>query len=296
MLVRLNRIDLDSEALAKPIPALTERQFVVAKFKRSSEEERLERELFWYREELLRRIKLTWSEVRFPFPRIASPLPAEPLPLVPQIGTLRSGNVSLRELYLDEPMLDILRGDDLEVELYLDDNPSAEPGAFELQGRGQRLLYSAAADEFIDVCVRITNRSRTFYSPPFCAASNIPLTRPLLLRAATPLSLSLRLELRPPTSSSHSGTSISSSTALATSSAALSHLARYVVIEGVSPVALPVLKAGGSTTTRVSVCLLARGRYELGVVVGERKKGGGGGGAALKSWNAREPLSIEVDR
>ncbi|GAA5872900.1 hypothetical protein JCM8547_003260 [Rhodosporidiobolus lusitaniae] len=257
MLVRLNRIDLDAEQLWKPIPSFTERQFVVAKVKRSSEDERLERELFWYREELLRRVKLTWSE----------------------IGSLRSGIVSLRDLQLDKPMLDILRGDEVEIELFLSENPSAEPGAFELKGRGQRLLYSAAADEFMDVCARVTNNS------------------------PAPLDLSLRLELRPPDSSSHP-----SSSSLTSTSASLAHLARYVVIEGVSPLALHTLPPGGSSSTvRIPICLLARGRYELGVVVLERtQKGAKGvvgaeearaaGAEGVRMWSAREPVVIEVDR
>lgn len=63
MLVRLDRLGLSHEELDRPIPVLAERQFVVAKVKRSQEEERTERELFWYREELLSRVQLTWNEV-----------------------------------------------------------------------------------------------------------------------------------------------------------------------------------------------------------------------------------------
>lgn len=136
MLVRLDRIELTDDQLDRPIPSLAERQFVVAKVKRSADEERLERALFWYREELLRRVQLRWSEV----------------------GSLRSGEVSLRGLALDEQTLDTLRGDEVEIELFLAENPCAAPGAFELQGRGSRLVYSASANEFIDVCARVTNR------------------------------------------------------------------------------------------------------------------------------------------
>lgn len=63
MLVRLDRLSLSHEELDRPIPTLSERQFVVAKVRRTKEEERLERELFWYREELLSRIELSWNEV-----------------------------------------------------------------------------------------------------------------------------------------------------------------------------------------------------------------------------------------
>lgn len=63
MLLRLDRIVLSPEQLAKSIPSLSNRQFVVAKVKQSAEEERLSRELFWYREELLQRIQASWNEV-----------------------------------------------------------------------------------------------------------------------------------------------------------------------------------------------------------------------------------------
>lgn len=144
MLVRLDRVELTEEQLQRPIPSLTERQFVVAKVKRSTDEERLERALFWYREELLRRVQLRWNEV----------------------GSLRSGEVSLRGLALDKQMLDTLRGDEVEIELFLAENPSSSPGNFELQGRGSRLVYSAASNDFIDVRARVTNRCGTL--PRFC--------------------------------------------------------------------------------------------------------------------------------
>ncbi|KPV77636.1 uncharacterized protein RHOBADRAFT_33796 [Rhodotorula graminis WP1] len=233
MLVRLDRLALTSEQLDQPIPALSERQFVVAKVKRSPEEARLERELFWYREELLRRVKLSWNEV----------------------GSLRSGEVSLRQLYLDKAMLDILRGDAVEVELFLEENPASEPGAFELRGRGSRLAYSAVADDFIDVCAKVTNHS------------------------PSPLELTLRLDLRPPESSR-------------ATSAALVHLARYVVIEGVSPVSLARLEPGATCEARIPVCLLAQGRYELGCVVEEARQKGG----RRRAWGAREPLVVDVER
>lgn len=64
MLLRLDRIVIPPEQLAQPIPSLSDRQFVVAKVQQSVEEERISRELFWYREELLQRIQASWNEVR----------------------------------------------------------------------------------------------------------------------------------------------------------------------------------------------------------------------------------------
>ncbi|BGO92090.1 hypothetical protein NBRC10512_000821 [Rhodotorula toruloides] len=235
MLVRLDRVELTEEQLQRPIPSLTERQFVVAKVKRSTDEERLERALFWYREELLRRVQLRWNEV----------------------GSLRSGEVSLRGLALDKQMLDTLRGDEVEIELFLAENPSSSPGTFELQGRGSRLVYSAASNDFIDVRARVTNR------------------------CGTPLRLNLRLELRPPDSTR-------------TSPAALSHLARYVVVEGVSPVAMSALESGETAEVIVSICLLAQGTYELSCVVEEAEASEGA--ATKRVFSAREPLTLHVDR
>lgn len=63
MLVRLDRIVIPSEELARPIPSLSNRQFVVSKVQTSAAEERATREIFWYREELLKRIRASWNEV-----------------------------------------------------------------------------------------------------------------------------------------------------------------------------------------------------------------------------------------
>lgn len=66
LLLRLDRIVIPAEKLALPIPSLSERQFIVAKVKRSAADESLSRELFWYREALLEQIKATWNEVSSP--------------------------------------------------------------------------------------------------------------------------------------------------------------------------------------------------------------------------------------
>ncbi len=64
MLVPVERIRLTREEVERPIPSLSERQFVVSKVKKSEVEERKVRELFWYRQELLKRIQANWNEVR----------------------------------------------------------------------------------------------------------------------------------------------------------------------------------------------------------------------------------------
>lgn len=76
--------------------------------------------------------------------------------------------------------------------------------------------------------------------------------RPLI---AVPLQLVLRLELLPPDSNS--------------SPAVLAHLLRYVVVDGLASTPLPSLASGQSTEVRMSLCLMAQGRYEFGCSVEE---------------------------
>lgn len=54
---------LPDSVVSSPIPSLSDRQFVVAKDKLSEEAERLQRELFWYREKLFELVTGHWIEV-----------------------------------------------------------------------------------------------------------------------------------------------------------------------------------------------------------------------------------------
>ncbi|GAA6060047.1 hypothetical protein JCM10212_001044 [Sporobolomyces blumeae] len=225
MLVRLDRISMDADS--RPIPALSERQFVVAKVPKTKEEERLERELFWYREELLQRISMTWRE----------------------IGGQRTGVISLRHFALDLQHLEYLRAEEILVDLSLGDNPAAAPHAFQLKSKGFNLTYDVEPDEFVDVCATIRNTS------------------------SLPRALTLRLDLRPPSNAPYS----------------VAHLARYVIIEGVSPVSLPVLAPGAAYRHRVTICLLAKGRFEFGCVVEEKTR------QKSSRWEADERLVLDVE-
>ena len=64
MILPLKKIQLPEEATSQAIPMLSDRQFVVGKTKLSSEEDKLQRELFWYREELFKSVCGHWREVR----------------------------------------------------------------------------------------------------------------------------------------------------------------------------------------------------------------------------------------
>ena len=63
--IPIRKIVLDEETLSKPIPTLSDRQFVVAHSDLSHQEQRAQRELFWYREELFKCVKGRWHEVSF---------------------------------------------------------------------------------------------------------------------------------------------------------------------------------------------------------------------------------------
>ena len=63
MVLPLKKIQLPENITSQAIPMLSDRQFVVDKTKLSAEEYKLQRELFWYREELFKSIRGHWREV-----------------------------------------------------------------------------------------------------------------------------------------------------------------------------------------------------------------------------------------
>lgn len=75
---------------------------------------------------------------------------------------------------------------------------------------------------------------------------------------------------------------------------ALAHLLRFVVIDGLESMPLSVLGPNESTEIKMSLCLLAQGRYQFGCFVQELK-GSHSGAGDRKVYKAREPLVIQVD-
>lgn len=69
IILPLRKFTLPEEVTREPVPTLSLRQFVVTKSKLSKEEEKLQRELFWYREEVFKIVKGLWREVRSSFLR-----------------------------------------------------------------------------------------------------------------------------------------------------------------------------------------------------------------------------------
>ena len=62
----MKKISLSEEHISQPIPMLSDRQYVVSASKLSPAEERAQRELFWYREELFKVVHGRWREVGNP--------------------------------------------------------------------------------------------------------------------------------------------------------------------------------------------------------------------------------------
>lgn len=63
LVIPMRKFLLSEEELSKPIPTLSDRQFVVQKSKLSDTEAKTQREFFWYREHLFRCIRGRWREV-----------------------------------------------------------------------------------------------------------------------------------------------------------------------------------------------------------------------------------------
>ncbi|KAH7889670.1 TRAPP II complex [Phlebopus sp. FC_14] len=128
IIIPIRRFRLAEETVSRPIPALSDRQFVVAKSHLSATEEKAQRELFWYREELLKIVRGRWKEVH----------------------GHRHGDLSLRQQHMTMHMLKALRTDRAPVHLSLvqyghdDDSP---PG-------GGSVIHS---NTIVNIRTRITN-------------------------------------------------------------------------------------------------------------------------------------------
>ncbi|KAK2466897.1 hypothetical protein APHAL10511_001155 [Amanita phalloides] len=97
LMIPLKRIFLPHHILSKPIPTLSDRQFVVTKSNLSISDEQLQRELFWHREELFKIVRGRWRESE---------------------GT-RSGELSLRKQRMTLSMLEAIRMETGQVQLML---------------------------------------------------------------------------------------------------------------------------------------------------------------------------------
>ncbi|KAL1742926.1 TRAPP II complex [Schizophyllum fasciatum] len=128
----VKRLLLPVDLLSQPIPTLSDRQFVVNKEKLPAEQERLQRELFWYREELFKCICGRWRES----------------------GGTRDGELSLRQQRLTMSALDVLRLEetDVELSLYTHDEDGSEHAVPKRAG-----IFYPPANEFVNLRCRVRN-------------------------------------------------------------------------------------------------------------------------------------------
>ncbi|KAH9432575.1 hypothetical protein MCOR02_007265 [Pyricularia oryzae] len=128
VMVLLKRVYLEDPHAAVPtLNPARQRQFVVSTTI-SPETERANREAFWYREELLNRIKGSWRATS---------------------GTNRHGAIELRSIRLSPRMIDAVKIEDVDIDISV---ASQNPGDDE----SKNVLY---VDEFSRLNVHIINRS-----------------------------------------------------------------------------------------------------------------------------------------
>ncbi|ESK96998.1 hypercellular protein [Moniliophthora roreri MCA 2997] len=134
VIVPIKKFILTEEHISQPIPTLSDRQFVVDKLKMSADEQKTQRELFWYREELFKSIHCGWREAN---------------------GT-RFGDLSLRQQRLTMNMLDTLRTETTILQMSLVD--TASPGTAIPQRMGR---YHPPPNRILHLRTRITNMARS---------------------------------------------------------------------------------------------------------------------------------------
>ncbi|PPR08068.1 hypothetical protein CVT24_010529 [Panaeolus cyanescens] len=128
LVIPIKKMLLDADTLLKPIPTLSDRQFVVAQTSLSHPEQKRQRELFWYREELLKCVQCDWHET----------------------GGTRSGELSFREQRMTLSMLDTLRLEIAKLSLTLDTNAKSASDA----AVGH---YYAEPNEFVTLHASVSN-------------------------------------------------------------------------------------------------------------------------------------------
>lgn len=223
-----------------PIPTYdssTQRQYVVNSGHQSPETERSEREVFWYREEILKMIRAEWRECD------TETSDAD--------EKVRGGEVDLRTMRINPREVDAIKVEDLDVKMTVvstpsdvtdDDSPpsadlkngdsGSEPDIVQQLSKSRFLIRT---HEFLHLRCLIHNRSA------------YPI-RPLLR---------LQPRLRQP---SHISSTISTSSR---------DLTKRLVWTGVLQRPLAEIGAGDTDEAELSFCVLAEGDYEFGAVVEE---------------------------
>ncbi|PSR74153.1 hypothetical protein PHLCEN_2v10109 [Hermanssonia centrifuga] len=136
VLIPVQKFHLAEEHISRPIPTLSDRQFILTKSNLTSAEERTQQELFWYREELLKLVRGRWKES----------------------GGTRTGDLSLRNQRMTQRMVEVLRTEIARIQLslwhYKDDG--SEPSLVPCSGD----IYTPPLNDFVYLRAKVMNLSR----------------------------------------------------------------------------------------------------------------------------------------
>jgi len=124
------------QARIRPLNPANERQFVVSENQLSPEAERMTREAFWYREELLKLIRGSWKE---------------------EDGG-RHGEVDLRSIRLSPRMVEAFKVPDVSIDMAVTSD-EAEGDGSDVQQTG-RSKFHVKPDSLLTLTTRIHNRSQ----------------------------------------------------------------------------------------------------------------------------------------
>ncbi|KAJ7155939.1 TRAPP II complex [Mycena crocata] len=133
MVIPIKKFILSEAHISQPIPTLSDRQFIVTKSKLSKTQERAQRELFWYREELFKTLRGRWREA----------------------GGTRSGDLSLRQQRMTLPMLETLRTETASIQMSL--YRCEESDKVTVGSNGGK--YHPPPNEFVYLRTKVTNLS-----------------------------------------------------------------------------------------------------------------------------------------
>lgn len=210
------------------IPALNasrpQRQFVVSSSRVTPETERGTREAFWYRERILGALTATWRTLTAGAGSTA---------------TVRHGSLELRGLRLTPRMIDVVKIDEVGIDISVESAGTAAGGA--AKAEEENVIH---VDEFAQIRVRITNRTER----PICPTVRL-----------TPSLSSRRLPWSQPTVPM---------TAAATNPTALD-LTRKLAWNGTLQRHLSALPARSTTDVVIGATALCRGEFEITASVEE---------------------------
>lgn len=129
---------------------MSDRQFVVSKSSLSDAEDRTQRELFWYREELLDTIRGRWKEVN-----LVNCEPRDSSLISPQANGNRNGDLSLRQQRMTTHMLNALKTDLTRIDLSLVQCCPKETAVGLSGGK-----FTVAPNTVVNLVAKVTNTGR----------------------------------------------------------------------------------------------------------------------------------------